>query len=848
MENLLKSSENNITIEKSLKETRHFAEKILATTPNFIYVYDLNRKYNIYTNHELMKFLGYTSEKLKIMDSNFLKIILHPEDIEKVAEYHKHMTDAPDGEIFSLEYRIKHSDGSWKWICTRDTVFKRDSTGMVEQIIGTATDITDKKISEKNQELSMKVMELLNQPGEKLSVIDHIIGLIKRFTEIDAVGIRMKDGDDFPYYVTDGFNEHFIKSENYLCNRDSFGNIIFNEKGEPIIDCLCGKILAGNIDKSLPYYTEKGSFWCNNMSMLTEDNSGKEEICTRNKCITEGYKSIALIPLKSGNDTAGLLQLNSKRINCFTLEMIKLFETIASSTGIALTRWKAQESLKETKDYLDKVINSVADPIFVKDINHRFVMVNDAECSLLGYKREEIIGKTDYDFFPKEESDVFWEKDDVVFNTGEENVNEEELTNAYGDTRKIVTKKALYKDKKGQKYIVGITRDITDITKTQKEKEKIEKQLQQAQKMESIGTLAGGIAHDFNNILGTIISYSELGLTTVSDERSVRNSFEGIIRAGYRARDIIRQILTFSRQTGFEMRPISLGHIIKEELPLIRSSLPSTIKIKTIINTDGMILADHGQICQILLNLCSNAMDAMAVQGGLLEINLSRININSEYTDLKPGDYIVLTVTDTGHGMSRHTLERIFDPFFTTKDQTKGSGMGLSVVHGIVKNHGGTIKVSSELNKGTSFQILIPEFQHQVTEKEDSKESVTSEHVHILFIDDEEDLLFSQGQMLKFQGYDVTSTTSSTEAMEIFQKNPYDFDLIITDQTMPDMTGIEIIKNIFHIRPGIPVILCTGYSEQSIKDEAESLGIKCLLIKPVTAKNLIKTIRKILEK
>ncbi|MEQ8224120.1 MAG: PAS domain S-box protein [Candidatus Eremiobacterota bacterium] len=848
MKNLLNSSENNRTIENTLKETRHFAEKILATTPNFIYVYDLNKKCNIYTNHELMNFFGYTSEEVKIMSSNFFKTILHPEDIEKVTEYFKHMIDAPDGEIFSIEYRIKHSDGSWKWIYTRDTVFKRNSTGMVEQIIGTATDITDKKISEKNQELSLKVMELLNQPGEKLSVIGHIIGLIKKFTEVEAVGIRLKDDDEFPYYVTDGFHEHFIESEKYLCNRDSAGNIILNNEGNPVMDCLCGKILTGNINKSLPYYTEKGSFWCNNTSCFTEINSEEEEICTRKKCIKEGYSSIALIPLKSGNDTAGLLQLNSKRINCFTVEMIKLFEGIASSTGIALTRWKAQESLKETKDYLDKVINSVSDPIFVKDINHRLVMVNDAECSLLGYKREEIIGKTDYDFFPKEQSDIFWEKDDLVFNTGEENVNEEKLTNAYGDTRTIVTKKALYKDKKGQKYIVGITRDITDIKKAHEEKEKIEKQLQQAQKMESIGTLAGGIAHDFNNILGTIISYSELGLTTVSDEFSVRKSFEGIIRAGYRARDIIRQILTFSRQAEIELNPFSLRDIIKETLPLIRSSIPSTIKIKTIINTDGMILADHGQFSQILLNLCSNAMDAMTDHGGLLEISLSRLSINSEYTDLKPGDYIVLTVTDTGHGMDRDILERIFDPFFTTKDQTKGSGMGLSVVHGIVKNHGGTITVSSEVNKGSSLQILIPEFQKQVTEKEDSKESVTSEHVHILFIDDEEDLLFSQGQMLKFQGYDVTSTTSSMEAMEIFQKNPYDFDLIITDQTMPDMTGIEIVKNIFHIRPGIPVILCTGYSEQSIEDEAESIGIKCLLIKPVTAKNLIKTIRKVLEK
>ncbi|MEQ8190668.1 MAG: PAS domain S-box protein [Candidatus Eremiobacterota bacterium] len=827
------------TIEKTMQENQTFIGQILATTPNLIYIYDLNRQCNIYTNHEIAGFLGYTPEEIKNMGSNLLKNMLHPEDTEKVIEYHKNITTAGDGKIFYIEYRMKHSDGSWKWMYSRDTVFKRNSEGFAEQILGTAIDITERKNTENWQELALKILNFLNGSEEKMKVIKKILALIKEFTGFDAVGIRLKKGMDFPYYATDGFPEDFIKTENHLYNHDN------SAPENPVLDCLCGKILSRNINDNLPCYTEKGSFWCNDTSCLTMEYG---DICSRKTCIEKGYKSIAFILLKSGDETEGIFQLNDSKKDCFTPEMISFLEGIGSSIGIALTRWSLQESLKETKDYLDKIINSIGDPIFVKDINHRLITVNDAECSFLGYKREEILGKTDYDFFPKEQSDIFWEKDDVVFNTGEENINEEKLTNAYGDTHTIVTKKTLYKDKEENKYIVGITRDITDIKRPQEEKEKIEKQLRQAQKMESIGTLAGGIAHDFNNILGTIISYSELGLKTVSDKSSVRKSFEGIIRAGYRARDIIRQILTFSRQTGFELAPVCVEDIIKETLPLIRSSVPSTIKIKTIINTDGMILADHGQIRQILLNLCSNAIDAMKVHGGLLEINLSRLNITSEYTGLKEGYYIVLTVTDTGHGMDREVLERIFDPFFTTKDQTKGSGMGLSVVHGIVKSHGGTIKVASEPYKGSSFQILIPEFQNHVSEKENTQEAVIPAMERILFVDDEEDLLFSQGQMLKFQGYEVTSTTSSTEALEIFQKTPYDFDLIITDQTMPDMTGIDIVKHVLHIRPGMPVILCTGYSEKSIEDQAESLGIKCLLIKPVTAKNLIKTIKNVLGK
>jgi CheY-like chemotaxis protein len=282
----------------------------------------------------------------------------------------------------------------------------------------------------------------------------------------------------------------------------------------------------------------------------------------------------------------------------------------------------------------------------------------------------------------------------------------------------------------------------------------------------------------------------------------------------------------------------------------MRASLPSTISISEYVNSSFYIKADSGQIYQILLNLCANAGHAMREKGGLLEVSLSDMELTSEdirfYPDLRPGLYLKLSVKDTGYGMEKSVAERIFEPFFTTKKRGEGTGMGLSVVHGIVKGHGGTINVYSEPEKGSVFHILFPVTDNKETVKKEFYENLSSGKSRILFIDDEKNMVKLMNDVLAKLGYSVTALTSAVEALEIFKNSPGEFDLIITDQSMPDITGLALAEKILKIRPEIPVILCTGFMEVPLPGKCEKIGIKEILEKPVSIRKIGETIKKVI--
>jgi PAS domain S-box-containing protein len=381
---------------------------------------------------------------------------------------------------------------------------------------------------------------------------------------------------------------------------------------------------------------------------------------------------------------------------------------------------------------------------------------------------------------------------------------------------------------------------------------RLEKQLRQAQKMEAIGTLAGGIAHDFNNILSAIMGYTQLALTATPQQTQASRYLEHVLTAANRATDLVKHILTFSRKTEHEQKPVRIDSIVKEALKLLRPSLPSTIEIRQSISSPvDPILADPSQIHQVLMNLCTNAAHAMRERGGILSVELATIDLDSEsverYRDIKTGHYIKLTVSDTGHGMDAEIMERIFDPFFTTKGLEGGTGMGLSVVHGIVKNHGGVISVYSEVEKGTTFNVLFPRIEGATEEEATTRRSLPTGNEHILFVDDEEMLVTVAKQLLTRLGYDVVATTSSLEAAYIFQNQPDRFDLLITDQTMPHMTGTQLAKELLNIRPDLPIILCTGFSEMVTAEKAKDFGIKEYIMKPVTQMDMAESIRRVLD-
>jgi signal transduction histidine kinase/ActR/RegA family two-component response regulator len=385
------------------------------------------------------------------------------------------------------------------------------------------------------------------------------------------------------------------------------------------------------------------------------------------------------------------------------------------------------------------------------------------------------------------------------------------------------------------------------------EKEKLQNQLQLAQRLEAIGTLAGGIAHDFNNILAAIMGYTEMALIRLGTENRISYNLQQVIKASHRAKDLVNQILTFSRQQPQDMQSIQLKPIVKETLELLRASLPKNIEIRQSIES-GLysVSADPTRIHQVLMNLCTNSAHAMEENGGILDVSLKKIDLEphdaAKYSDLKPGAYILLTVADTGHGIDPAVVERIYEPYFTTKEQGKGTGMGLSVVHGIVKSHGGSIVVTSSPDQGTTFELFFPRLEREMLAEIRDLSPLPKGDETVLFIDDEEFLVDLGTQMLEKLGYQVKTSVNPIEALQIFQAQPGKFDLVITDMTMPDMSGAQLAGRVLAIQPDIPIIICTGFSEQMTPEKAQAIGISDFLMKPLVIRDLAKAIRRVIDK
>lgn len=381
----------------------------------------------------------------------------------------------------------------------------------------------------------------------------------------------------------------------------------------------------------------------------------------------------------------------------------------------------------------------------------------------------------------------------------------------------------------------------------------LEKQLRQSQKLEAIGTLAGGIAHDFNNILAAIMGYTEMSLDMIPGGSLAQHNLEQVLKAANRAKDLVKQILLFSRRGEQERQPLIFAPTVKEALKLLRASLPATIDMRTDIRVrpESQILADATQIHQVVINLCTNAAHAMRDKGGVLEVELAEevldaSQLTSEH-QLRPGPYLRLTVKDSGHGMEREILERIFEPFFTTKNSFEGTGMGLAVVHGIVTRHDGFIRVASEPGAGTVFDVYFPKHTGPISIGDADPKTIPRGQGRILFVDDEEALTRLAREVLESLGYEVSVEEDCARALEKFAVQPDHFDLVITDYTMPGMTGLDLAQEIRRIRPETPIILCSGYSEGLSRERMEETGIKAFMMKPLRVHEIAETVSRVLS-
>jgi len=502
-----------------------------------------------------------------------------------------------------------------------------------------------------------------------------------------------------------------------------------------------------------------------------------------------------------------------------------------------------------SRDYVDNIISSLQECLLVVGTNGDISSVNTTTSKLLGYNEEQLVGRSISTILP--ENFPLHKLIDPASELLDQELN---LFARSGDKIPVLFSRSLLRDKNN--IFLGaifLAQDLRERKKQEEEKISLQAQLQQAQRLETVGTLAGGIAHDFNNILTAIIGFSQLAKRMVPKDNPAEQALESSLAASFRAKDLVKQLLSFSRQGCQERAPLQVTSILKETVKLLRATIPTTIDIQQKIEPDSwQILADPSQLHQLIMNLCANASQAME-NGGTLSISLANAELSSNDMEvsgeLPPGRYIRLQISDTGEGIDPAFLHRIFDPFFTTKDIDKGSGLGLAVVHGIVKAHEGDILVRSQLGKGTTFTVYLPACEGDEKGHPENFQPQTTQGKgeHILVIDDEEPLANLARKSLTNFGFQVIATSSSEEALNIFRASPDIFDLVVTDYAMPKMNGLQLSAEIRSLRKEIPIILSTGYSQEINYQKENQNGFNRILLKPYTQEDLARQIQEVLK-
>ena len=545
-----------------------------------------------------------------------------------------------------------------------------------------------------------------------------------------------------------------------------------------------------------------------------------------------------------------LLQVSPYQI-VSRLMVVFLFAVIGVLLMEFITRrHKIERERKDAHDRLLKVLDSIDATIYVSDLKTGEIL----------FMNQHMIDTFGGDFTGRICHEVFRDSDQVCAHC-----TNDQLLDEHGNPKGLVvwegqnpiTNAWYINHDRAINWIDGsivhlqIATDITQLKELQQKQALADTQLRQAQKMESIGQLAGGIAHDFNNILASILGFSELALIEVEKGSKMEKKLQEIYAGGLRAKEIVRQILAFARQSDEDVKPIKIETVILEALKLIRPSTPSTIEIRKEIDSSSQVMGNETQIHQIIMNLCANAAHAMQKDGGILTVTLKDVIISEETDpslDCENGDYVELTVSDTGYGIEPDIIERIFDPYFTTKQTGEGTGMGLAMVRGIVDSYGGSITVTSIPDKKTVFTVYLPITSKLDTEALLQPESLSQGDEHILLVDDEPAVAHMEGEILESLGYRVTTKTNSIEALELVKESPNEFQLVITDMTMPHMAGDKLALEIKKIRADLPIILCTGYSNSINPDTAREIGIDDFIYKPFSIADLAGRIKEVQKK
>jgi PAS domain S-box-containing protein len=815
------------TVSTAPPKLEHDFQTFTEQSPNMIFI---NKgRHVVYANKKCVEIMGYSRDEFYSPEFDFMSLVA-PESIELIRTNFKRHLNGEDVEPYEYSLSNKKGEKIEAIITTRLINFKGAGA-----ILGIITDITDRKRAEEELQHRLKFQRLITTvssrfinlyPAQIDDEIDHTLQHIGVFADADR---------SYVFQFSD--NQKFVSCTHEWCA----------DQVEPAIE----RIQNTSVD-NFPWILKKH---LHGEMVLIPRVSGlpPEAIKEKQEFERQGIQSMLAVPMICSNEVMGFIGLDSvKEEKMWAEDTNSLLKIVGQVFANALENKKTRQALQQSEERLRIVFETFPDPVtIIQAEDGSCIDVNSAFTRVTGWTYDEVVGKT------AAELDIWHdpkEREKMIAGIAQHGrVENLEAQFRLKDGRLITALlSATLIILRNKPHILTITRDISELKAAQQEREQLRTRLIQAQKMEAIGTLAGGIAHDFNNILGAIIGYAEMALYDTRQGSMEHYNIEQVLKAGHRAKDLVKQILAFSRKSEQDKKIILLTPIIKEALRLLRASLPTTIEIKQNLepNPDA-IFADPTQIHQVLMNLCTNSAHAMGDKGGILEVYLHNVNLNikaaAQYPELDPGPYVKLSIRDTGCGMDSATMQRIFDPYFTTKELDKGTGMGLAVVHGIVKGHGGGIHVESTVGEGTCFDILFPVIKRPIISETEELKALPTGNETILCVDDEEALIELGKNMLKKLGYRVETRTLPVEAIEVFKAAPDKFDLVISDMTMPSMTGVSLAKKLMKIRPEIPVILCTGYSEQIDAIRSKEMGIKGFLMKPFTIRELSKTVRKVLD-
>lgn len=772
-------------------------------------------------NPKFKEINGHDREELLSLDYHAL---VHPDDRGALAKrYDRRMR----GEEVPAEYtfRIVDKHGKVRWVETKDVII--DWEGAPALLVVTS-DITERHLAEEMKAEHIRLLSLSAETGRALTSGHDLPDMLRQCCQslVQQLGAA--------------FARIWTMNEERKCLRLQASAGIYTG-------------LAGSYSCIPLEETNKiGSIALTGKPQLTNDVGGDPHILDHRWARRENMVAFAGHPLVVGRKVVGVMALFSRKpLAPITIDVLA---SVADEIAIGILRRQAEEALIKSEEKYRTLIETTDTGYVILDGNGSVLDANGVYVRMTGHEHlEEILGRSVEEWVAGPDRLKHRRELARCLTQGYVTTLNIDYVDAAGGITPIEANGKTVTTESGP-VILALCRDISERIRIEEEKERLESQLQQAQKMEAVGTLAGGIAHDFNNILTPILGYGDMLREEIPADSPQGAYLSHIINAAHRARELVGQILSFSRQAEQDRRPVEVGLIVKEVLKLLRASIPSTIEIRQDIMPEcGLVLADSTQIHQVLMNLCTNAYHAMQDRGGILAVSLGAVEIDRRDggvcgLELTPGSYLRLAVSDTGHGMNRATMERIFEPYFTTKKKGAGSGIGLSVVHGIIKSHGGHISVYSEPDKGTAFHVYLPRITAEQQERSDEGgEEMPRGSERILLVDDEEIIVLMEKKMLEDLGYRVTALMDSRETLHHFERRPAEYDLVITDMTMPHLTGAQLACNLQAIRPDIPVILCSGFSELINEEKARSLGISHYIMKPIVKRDLANIVRKVLD-